>query len=257
MLDVPSTGLRPSAPLLSFPAGCRQGFFLRREKRFLVAVELDGAIQWAHTNNTGSMLGLLRAGLPVLLSRAERPGRKLAWTVEAVRTDGVGFWVGVNTSAPNRFLEAAFRAGILPWAGGYTFLRREVVCGESRFDGLLTGPGLPALWVECKNVTLVEDGEAAFPDAVTRRGAKHLASLRRIRAGGGRAAMFYLVQRPDARCFSPADYIDPDYAEEYFRAIACGVEIYPVAARVEESGIFWNGTLPYRFRQVIPGSGGA
>jgi sugar fermentation stimulation protein A len=211
-----------------------------------VAVDLDGVIQWAHTNNTGSMLGLLRPGSPVLLSGAERPERKLAWTVEAVRlgSGGKSFWTGVNTSVPNRFLEAAFHARLLPWTRGYTSLRREVAHGESRFDGLLTGHGLPALWVECKNVTLVEDGEAAFPDAVTRRGAKHLAALRRIRADGERAAMLYLVQRPDARCFGPAEYIDPDYAEEYFRAIAGGVEIYPVVAHVAENGVFWNGTLP-------------
>jgi sugar fermentation stimulation protein A len=211
-----------------------------------VAVELDGAVQWAHTNNTGSMLGLLRPGRPLLLSRAARPERKLAWTAEAVRLDGAGktFWAGINTGVPNRFLEAAFRSGLLPWARGYTALRREVAHGESRFDGLFTGPGLPPLWVECKNVTLVEDGEAAFPDAVTRRGARHLAGLRRIRMDGGRAAMLYLIQRADARCFGPAEYIDPDYAEEYFRARACGVEIYPVVAHLEESGVFWNGTLP-------------
>ena len=237
-----------TTPLLAFSAGCRQGFFLRREKRFLVAVEQDNEIQWAHTNNTGSMLGLLRPGRPVLLSRAARPGRKLAWTVEAIRAGDAGknFWVGVNTSVPNRFLEAAFKAGFLPWTRGYTSLRREAVRGESRFDGLFTGPGLPSLWVECKNVTLVEDGEAAFPDAVSRRGTRHLAGLRRIRAGGERAAMLYLVQRPDARCFAPADYIDPDYADEYFKALADGVEIHPVVARIEESGVFWDGTLPLR-----------
>lgn len=260
-----------SAPLVPLPEGCLHGRLIRREKRFSIAFAHKGETLWAHTNNSGGMLGLLRPGLPVLVSPAKGRERKLPFTLELVSLEPPGGgpfhplpaappdggWAGVNTLIPNRLLRAAFEQGRLPFAGGYTRFAAEAAYKNSRIDALLAGPGMPPLWVECKNVTLVEDGEAAFPDAVTRRGAKHLASLRRIRAGGGRAAMFYLVQRPDARCFSPADYIDPDYAEEYFRAIACGVEIYPVAARVEESGIFWNGTLPYRFRQVIPGSGGA
>ena len=151
--------------LLKYPEGCRIGRFIRREKRFFVSVELDGQEVKAHTNNTGTMLGLLRPGAPVLLSPATNPERKLKWTVEALgQPDGQGFfWVGVNTSMPNRLLTAFFEAGFLPWAEGYTTLRREAVNGESRLDGLFSGPGMPDLWVECKNVTLVEDGEAAFP----------------------------------------------------------------------------------------------
>ena len=68
--------------LLKYPEGCRIGRFIRREKRFFVLVELDGQEVKAHTNNTGTMLGLLRPGAPVLLSPATNPERKLKWTVE-------------------------------------------------------------------------------------------------------------------------------------------------------------------------------
>ncbi len=233
--------------LLKYPDGCRIGRFLRREKRFFVSVELDGQVVQAHTNNTGTMLGLLRPGAPVLLSPAANPERKLKWTVEALgQKDGEGFfWVGVNTSMPNRLLMAFFEAGCLPWTEGYTALKREAVNGESRLDGLFTGPGVPDLWVECKNVTLVEDCEAAFPDAVTARGAKHLQTLMRLKAEGARAAMLYVVQRPDGKCFRAADYIDPTYAEALAEAVAAGVEVYPVVADVREEGIFYGGTLPY------------
>ena len=239
-------------PLLPYPPGCRIGRLLRREKRFSVAVELDARPIWAHTNNTGSMLGLLRPGSPVLLSPATNPARKLAWTVEALGlgTRGVSapdardlFWVGVNTSVPNRFLSAAFTAGLLPWTEGYTELKREAVHAESRLDGLCTGPDRLPLWIECKNVTLVEDGVAAFPDAVTERGAKHLGTLRRLVAEGCRAAMLYLVQRPDGHCFGQADYIDPAYAAALREALNCGVEAYAVVARVAPDGIFYDREL--------------
>ena len=237
-----------NAALLKYPEGCRIGRFLKREKRFFVSVELDGQEALAHTNNTGTMLGLLKPGAPVLLSPAASPERKLKWTVEALgQADGQSFfWVGVNTSMPNRLHTALFAAGRLPWAEGYTALKREAVNGESRLDGLLTGPGLPDLWVECKNVTLVEDCEAAFPDAVTSRGAKHLQTLMRLKSEGARAAMLYVIQRPDGKCFRAADYIDPAYAEALAEAVAAGVEVYPVVAEVSEEGISYGGVLPYQ-----------
>ena len=241
------------APLLAFPPGCRVGRLVRREKRFSMLVEMDDGTVWAHTNNTGTMLGLVRPGSPVLLSPAANPARKLAWTVEALGLSPHGipgpdapdlFWVGVNTSVPNRFLSAAFQAGLLPWTRGYTALRREAVNAESRLDGLCTAQDRPSLWIECKNVTLVEDGVAAFPDAVTERGAKHLGTLRRLVAEGSRAAMLYLVQRPDGHCLGPAEYIDPAYAVAFHDALAHGVEAYAVVARVTPRGIFYDHELP-------------
>lgn len=234
--------------LLTYPEGCRIGRFVRREKRFFVLARLDGQEVVAHTNNTGTMLGLLRRGRPVLLSPATNPARRLKWTVEAVglpRGNGF-FWAGVNTSVPNRLLEAMFHAGLLSWAEGYTNLRREAVNGESRLDGLLTGPDLPPLWVECKNVTLVEDEVAAFPDAVTARGTKHLHTLMRLAAEGGRAAMLYVIQRPDGRCFDAADYVDPDYAAALSEAVRAGVEVYPTVFHVREDGVYYGGMLKYR-----------
>ncbi len=220
---------------------------VRREKRFLMHAELDGKEIIAHTNNTGSMLGLLRPSSPLLLSPAANPARRLKWTAEAV---GMGsgrhfFWAGINTSVPNALLEALFRSSLLPWAAGYSRLRREAPCGESRLDGLMTGEGLPDLWVECKNVTLVEDGAAAFPDAPTERGAKHLRTLERLCGEGSRAAMLYIIQRPDGKCFRAADYVDPAYAEALSHAAGHGVEIHPVVAAVREDGIYYDRELPF------------
>ena len=246
--DAEQRGIIVEKLLLKYPEGCRVGLFIRRAKRFFVTVDMDGQEVTAHTNNTGTMLGLLRRGRPVLLSPATNPARRLKWTVEAVglpRGDGF-FWAGVNTSVPNRLLESMFHAGVLDWMKGYDVLKREAVNGESRLDGLLTGPGLPDLWVECKNVTLVEDGVAAFPDAVTARGAKHLRTLMDIRASGARAAMLYIIQRPDGACFSAADYVDPVYAEALREAAAKGVEVYPVVVDIDTDGIRYGGVLEYR-----------
>ncbi len=245
---VSSTIGDPRGPLLSFPAGCVQGIFVRRIKRFIVEFLLDGTLCRAHSNNSGSMLGLLRPGLPVFVSPALNAERKLPYTLELVGLDPSQRrptdWVGVNTLTPNRLLKAAFFAGRLPWAAGYTEWKAEVKRGASRLDALLTGPDLPPLWVECKNVTLVEDDAAAFPDAVTERGQKHIREAMSLVASGDRAAFFYCVQRPDGRCFGPADYIDPAYAALYHRAVAAGVEVYPHRVTASPAGIDLGPILP-------------
>lgn len=232
--------------LLPLPPGCLEGRFLRRSKRFSVLCDLNGREVWAHTNNTGAMLGLLRPQAPVLLSPAAGSSRKLPYTLEGVwvNAGAGGFWACVNTLAPNRLLAAAFRSGRLPFAKGYTVLKTEARCGVSRLDACLTGPRLPTLWVECKNVTLAEDGVAAFPDAKSERGARHLLSLMDMVASGQRGAMFYAVQRHDCECFGPADYIDADYAALFWQAMAQGVEIYPYRCVMTERGLDLGELLP-------------
>lgn len=281
MRESAGKGAKPgAAPLLPLAASYRVAAFVRRVKRFSVELETADGPLWAHSNNSGSMLGLTRPGAPVLVSPAAAPGRKLPYTQECVwlaeravpgatEPDGAGvaaregklpagpgFWVGVNTSTPNRMLEAAFRAGRLPFAAGYTELRREAKRGRSRLDGLFTGPDLAPLWVECKNVTMVEDDAACFPDAASERGRKHLRELMDIVARGERAAMFYLVQRPDGHCFAPADFIDPDYAELFAEALAAGVEMYPFRAVVTPEGIDLGPRLPLAPRLALGGKAG-
>ena len=247
-----------AAPLLPLPPDCIVAAFVQRRKRFSVLLQHEGADLWVHSNNSGSMLGLCLPGAPVLASPASNPARKLKYTQECVwlahravpqsspAARAGGFWVGVNTSTPNRMLEAAFHAGRLPFAQGYTTLAREAKRGQSRLDGLLTGPGLPPLWVECKNVTMVEDDAACFPDAASERGQKHLRELMDVVACGERAAMFYLVQRPDGACFAPADFIDPAYAGLFYQALHAGVEMYPFRALVSPAGIDLGALLPVR-----------
>ena len=263
----PAATAAPLLPLLPLPPHCVEAAFVQRRKRFSVLLQHQGADLWVHSNNSGSMLGLCLPGAPVLASPASNPDRKLKYTQECVwlaqravpeppqqqpqqqpegKPAARGFWVGVNTSTPNRMLEAAFHAHRLPFAEDYTTLVREAKRGQSRLDGLLTGPGLPPLWVECKNVTMVEDDAACFPDAASERGQKHLRELMDIVANGERAAMFYLVQRPDGTCFAPADFIDPAYAALFYQALHAGVEMYPFRALVSPAGIDLGPLLPVR-----------
>jgi sugar fermentation stimulation protein A len=233
--------------LIRFPEGTRLATFCRREKRFLVEVEADGERFWVHCNNSGSMLGLLRRGTSVLISPARQRERRLAYTLELVQWDSI--WVGVNTLVPNRILHLAWKAGLLPEVRGYEHFQSEAKSGQSRLDALLTG-SRGTLWVEAKNVTLVEDATACFPDAVTVRGQKHLRELIQLARGGDRVACLYLVQRADADCFGPADFIDPAFADLFREAFREGVEAWPYRALVSPEGIGLGPRLPLRHQEL-------
>lgn len=251
--------------VLSYDKELEEVKIIRRERRFFIEFA-DGTASlsdieagrcrtaYAHTNNTGSMMGLIRKGRSALLSKSDNPKRKLAYTLEAINLNKENekpLWLGVNTSVPNRFLQELFylnkKAPLLPFAEGYGQIKMEAKNGESRLDACLYNGDFqddsPKFWIECKNVSMVEYNAAAFPDAVSERGQKHLETLMRLKESGHRCAMFYVVQRTDADCFMPADFIDGVYAEKLLQAYRKGVEIYAAAAQVQKDGVYFNGYL--------------
>ena len=227
--------MRFAAPLL--PAT-----LVKRYKRFLADVVLpSGETVTVHCANPGSMIGLAAPGARVWLSRSSNPGRKLAHSWELIEVDlGTGAeLVGINTAHPNALAAEAFAAGAIPELVGYAAIRREVRYGKgSRVDFLLAGPDRPACYVEIKNVHLMRQaGLAEFPDAVTRRGTKHLGELGDMVAGGNRAVMLFLIQIGSARRFKLARDIDPGYGRAFDIARAAGVEALAYRCGITCEGI--------------------
>lgn len=208
-----------------------QGQLIRRHKRFLAEVRLrNNRMVTAHCPNTGSMLGCAQPGWPVWLTRHNDPKRKLAhtWQISGAPSS----LVGINTAVPNKLVRLAAMAGRIPELDGYRTVRSEIKTSDhTRLDLLLEGEGRSPCYIEIKNCTLVEGRAARFPDAVTARGTKHLRELEQMVRNGGRAVIFYLVQRMDADFFSPADHIDPEYGRTLRSVVAAGVE--PLAYDVE------------------------
>jgi len=54
---------------------------------------------------------------------------------------------------------------------------------------------------------------------------------------GTLTALFFFVQRSDGKCFAPADYIDPVYADLFYKSIDAGVQIWPYQAIISKKGI--------------------
>jgi sugar fermentation stimulation protein A len=218
-----SQNKKPEAFVLQWPE-LFTGTLLKRYKRFMADVQLaDGRIVTAHCPNSGKMTECCLPGQPVYVSFQNDPGRKLKYTWEMIYMHGS--LVGVNTQVPNRLIAGAIEAGLVPELCGYDTVSREVKVRNSRIDLLLTQKDVPPCFVEIKNCTLVQNRMAAFPDAVTLRGRKHLEQMQELVQSGNRCVMFYLIQRMDANLFRPADEVDPAYGKALRQAARNGVEV--------------------------------
>jgi len=232
-----------SNPALYWPE-LYAGTLLRRYKRFLADVRLDSGVEiTAHCPNSGSMTGCSEPGRPVYLSYHDNPKRKLAYTWELI--DMPESLVGVNTLVPNRLVSAAIRAGEVHGLDHFQTLQPEVKAGRnSRLDLLLSNTKTDQCYVEIKNCTLVTEGMARFPDAVTARGRQHLLELQDLVKKGDRCVMFFLIQRMDAKQFAPADHIDPAYGRELRKAADNGVEMLAYDVAIDFEKISLNRQLP-------------
>jgi sugar fermentation stimulation protein A len=155
--------------------------------------------------------------------------------------------VGVNTLVTNKIVKEAIIQGDLEIFAGYDTVRSEVKYGRSsRIDLLLEYEDGRRCFIEIKSSTLAENGVAFFPDAVTKRGLKHLVELQGQVRLGHRAVCFFLIQRTDATFFQSADHIDPAYGKELRAAARSGVEILAYDVRMDLEGIAVNSRIPVR-----------
>lgn len=181
-----------------------------------------------------------------MISCSDNPKRKYPFGLEMIEVDG--YWVGINTMRTNHLVREALEAGRVAELGQVDRIQAEVkVSAHSRLDFLVVKGG-EKIYLEVKNCTLVEEGVAMFPDAVTVRGTKHLLELAELVKGGARAMIFFCVQRQDGEFFSPADHIDPLYGETLRRVVNEGVEVVAYQAMVQPSEIIINKAMQVRLK---------
>lgn len=232
---------------MRFDPPLEEGRLVARYKRFFADVETAaGERLTIHCPNTGSMLNCLNPGGRVWFSRNDDPRRKLRGTWELAETPH-GRLALINTARANALVEEALLAGVIAELAGFTALRREVRYGQenSRADFRLDYPAGPA-FVEVKSVTLgfAGSGVAAFPDARTERGAKHLRELATLARQGVRAVQLYAVNLAGCEAVRAAGEIDGDYARLLAEAKAAGVEVLAYGAELSPQGLTLVRSLP-------------
>ena len=195
---------------------CTPATFITRLNRFEAEVAVDGRRETVHVKNTGRCRELLLPGCDVMLARADNPARKTRYDLISVNRQGAG-WINIDSQAPNRvaaeYLKSLHRFDeIIP----------EFTYGKSRIDFLLKR-GERRILLEIKGCTLERGGCGYFPDAPTVRGSKHLLELGGAAACGYECWIGYVVQINGIKSVQPAADIDPQFAENYRKAVSCGV----------------------------------
>ena len=220
------------------------GVLVKRYKRFFVDVKINNKTVIAHCPNTGSMLGLLKSGNKVWLTKSNNPNRKLKYTIQIIEIDGAK--VGVNTHLTNKIVLEGLKNNHIKELSKDLVIKPEVKFGESsRFDFLVTKKNYKA-FIEVKNVTLSrKQGVAEFPDAITSRGAKHINELIKASKKGYDIYMAYIVQREDCKKFLIAADIDREYFKLLSKAIKKKLNILCYDCKFSLKGIKLNNKLKY------------
>ena len=195
---------------MNFKEPLISGVFIKRYKRFFVDIKIGNKTVVAHCPNTGSMMGLLKEGNQVWLSKSDNPMRKLKYTLQIIEDENSK--IGVNTHLTNKIVLYALNNKKIESFKNIKYIKQEVNFGKNtRFDFMVSDEKKKS-FIEVKNVTLSRKKSVAeFPDAVTSRGLKHIKELIKAKKKGFDIYLLFLIQRDDCNNINLAKDIDPDY----------------------------------------------
>ena len=229
---------------MNFENNLISGVFIKRYKRFFADIKINKKTVVAHCPNTGSMLGLLKEGNKVWLTKSNNPNRKLKYTLQIIEDNGCK--VGVNTHLTNKIFLEALEKNLIKEISKDIEIKPEVKFGQNtRFDFLIAKKNYKA-FIEVKNVTLSrKSGIAEFPDAVTSRGIKHIDELLKASKLGYEIFLAYVIQREDCKKFVISADIDPIYSKLLSKAVKKKLNILCYDCKFSLKGIKLNNKIKY------------
>ena len=225
---------------MKHPATPSPAKLISRPNRFLGIVELEGEPVQCFIPNPGRMHELMVPGTLVYL--IHRPGEHRKTDYDLTLVEYNDTLVSIDSRLPNHMLKEAINKAQLPEFKGYQVEQTEPTFHDSRLDIKLSD-GTNQILMEAKSCTLVENNIALFPDAPTKRGARHMTTL--IKAlEHGRAAVCFIIQRNDATEWRPNHQMDPDFAENIRKAVQNGVEAYAYTCEINLRGVEIEKRIP-------------
>ena len=229
---------------MKFEKKLLQGTLIKRYKRFFVDIKQQNRTIIAHCPNSGSMLGLLKAGNKVWFSESDNPKRKLKYTLQIIEVDNK--LVGINTHLTNKIILESLKAKKIQSLIKFTKIQPETkFSNNTRFDFLISN-NKEKCFLEVKNVTLVrEKNIAEFPDAITSRGTKHLNELVQAKKKGYQSYLLFLIQREDCKLLKIAKDIDVNYKNAFNLALKNGVKILCYDCKLSDEEIRINNQIFY------------
>lgn len=195
-----------------------KGIFKSRPNRFIAIVEIDGLDEICHVKNTGRCKELLTDNAVVYLCKSDNPNRKTKYDLIAVQKGDrlINMDSQVVNTVVIEYLPKIFKDIVL--------IKPECKYGNSRFD-IYVETITEKIFIECKGVTLENNGVALFPDAPTERGCKHLKELQTAVKNGFAAYVIFVIQMKDVTHFEPNRHTHIEFAEELKNSKANGVNV--------------------------------
>jgi sugar fermentation stimulation protein A len=230
----------PGAPFI-------EGVFLERPNRFITKIQLGESVVTSHLADPGRLKELLFPGAHVLLRKHNDPKRKTQYTTVMVYQNEQ--LVSLNTQLPNLYVKYCLQNHLIPVFKDWDFVKAEVAFGHSRFDFLLKRGRLTKI-LEVKSVTLIDNGIAKFPDAITERGKRHVNHLTELLKPNQSTAVLFMIQREGATYFKPFAERDPDFTNALIQAAKMGVEIYAYENIMTPTHISLTKEIPINFNCI-------
>jgi sugar fermentation stimulation protein A len=229
-----------------FEPALTEGRILKRKNRFVLSVEIDGAIYDCHCPTTGSIGNIVLSDIPCLLSTSHGSARKTPYTVEAISLDVPSLahksWVGINQNAANRYVEHCLRTGQLAnMIQDAQTVKREPFLGQSKLDFFVG-----TTYIEVK--TPLFEINLMMGDHIVKKKAgnftafdrfvRHIHELADSLNEGNTAILLVCFIYDNPRFSPPGRHRQSDYVRDAVRSsIQRGVEVWQVNFSIDQSGV--------------------
>lgn len=231
--------------------------FIDRPNRFISHCQLidTGETVVAHVKNTGRTT-ILQPGVTVSLVKNDNPARKTQYDLVAAKKYDLN-WINIDSQAPNKVVKDGLTANDikLPEIAKIVQVMPEVTYLDSRLDFSGKDDHNRPFFLGVKGVTLANQGIAAFPDAPTTRGLKHVQTLERAIDDGYLAYLFFVIQMQNIRTVTIDQDIFEPLALEIDRAQKKGVHVVAYDCRVTPNELILNQPVPFDLNQIFTSDG--
>ncbi len=212
-----------------------EGIFLKRPNRFIAHVLINGKEEIVHVKNTGRCKELLLEGAKVFLEDcSDNPNRKTRYSLISVWKDHM--LVNIDSQVPNYVVYNALKNGEIEGFEDIKLVKREVSFGNSRYD-IYFETSKEKGFIEVKGVTLENNHIAAFPDAPTERGRKHVLEMIEAAKEGYIGVIFFLIQMKGPKEFRLNWEMDSKFSKAVKLASENNIRVLAYDSIVSEEGI--------------------
>jgi len=211
-----------------------KGKFIKRINRFTILVEINNKREMVYLPNSGRLKEILKEKNEVLLLKKNKG---LPYKILGVKVGNI--WVGVDSHYVNYFFENLILKNKIPFLKGVKIESKDKKIDGLKIDFVLKN-NKKRIFCEIKSCTLLINKIAAFPDAPTKRGVKHIDLLIKKKEEGYDSIIVFIIQREDAEDFAPNSLTHFEFSKKIYEAILKGVKVYSIFTKFKDGSLIFK-----------------